>query len=270
MVINCQPNATALASVRLQPIRTFQIDAAEVRVLPDAPALARAAADEFSRMAFESVASQGRFTVALSGGSTPKAMFQLLASDHAQGHVLPWERIQIFFGDERNVPPDHADSNFRMASENLLSKVPIPATNVHRIEGELDAHAAAARYEATLRSVFNGSPESTPRFDLIFLGMGADGHTASLFPGSSSLTEAQALVCATWVEKFRSHRITFTFPLINAAARVVFVAGGADKTAMLRHVLRGDPSGHTYPSQRIRPTDGQLVWLVDEAAAGML
>jgi 6-phosphogluconolactonase len=267
---DCQHCAASLASARLQPTRTLQINGAEIRVLPDASALARAAADEFSRLAKESVAVRGRFTVALSGGSTPKAIFQLLATDHANGVALPWDRIQIFFGDERHVPPDHVDSNFRMANEHLLSKVPIPAGNVHRIEGEREAVEAATRYEAELRSTFTESAGSLPRFDLIFLGMGADGHTASLFPGSSALDEQRALVCATWVEKFRSHRITFTFPLINAAAHVLFVAGGADKTAMLRHVLHGDPSGQTYPSQRIRPTNGDLVWLVDEAAAQAL
>lgn len=255
----------------MQPTRTIQIDRAEVRVLPDAPALARAAADEFIRAAWEAISARGRFTVALSGGSTPKAMFTLLASDHAAGtSVLPWDKIQIFFGDERHVPPDHADSNFRMASENLLSKVPIPAANVHRIEGERDAADAAARYEAKLRDVLSAKAGAAPRFDLVMLGMGTDGHTASLFPRSSALKETLALVRATWVEKFHSHRITFTFPLINAAARVMFAAGGADKTAMLRHVLRGDPSGETYPAQQIRPANGCLVWLVDEAAAGAL
>ncbi|MBK8000017.1 MAG: 6-phosphogluconolactonase [Verrucomicrobia bacterium] len=247
------------------------MDAAEIRVLPDPAALARAAADEFSRLARESGATRGVFTVALSGGSTPKAIFNLLATDHASGaSPLPWDKIQIFFGDERHVPPDHADSNFRMANEHLLSKVPIPAANVHRIEGELDAPTAATRYETKLRHVFHTATSAMPRFDLIMLGMGTDGHTASLFPGSSALDETQSLVCATWVEKFNSHRITFTYPLINAAARVLFVAGGADKTAMLGHVLRGDPSGQTYPAQQIRPVNGQLVWLVDEAAAGML
>lgn len=262
---------TSLASARLQPTRTFQIDAAEIRVLPDSSALARATADEFIRAAHEAISARGQFTVAFSGGSTPKAVFTLLAGDHAAGtNVLPWDKIQIFFGDERHVPPDHADSNYRMANEAFLSKVPIPAANIHRIEGERDAHDAAARYEAKLRAVFSNATNATPRFDLVMLGMGADGHTASLFPGSSALREKQALVCATWVEKFHSHRITFTYALINAAARVMFVAGGADKTTMLRNVLRGDPSGQTYPSQQIRPANGRLVWLVDEAAANAL
>lgn len=267
---DCQRVAASLASARLQPTRTFQINAAEIRVLPDANALARAAADEFSRLARESVAARGRFTVALSGGSTPKAIFALLARDYANGHALPWGKIHIFFGDERHVPPDHADSNFRTANENLLSKVPIPAANVHRIEGERDAADAAARYEAGLRSTFGNSSGPVPRFDLIMLGMGADGHTASLFPGSTALHERQALVCATWVEKFQGRRITFTFPLINAAACVMFVAGGADKATMLRHVLRGDPSGQAYPAQQIRPANGRLLWLLDEASASAL
>ena len=240
-------------------------------MLPDATTLARAAADAFLHTARESIAATGRFTVALSGGSTPKAIFKLLAHDHATGaNVLSWDKVQIFFGDERHVPPDHPDSNYRMANETLLSKVPIPAGNVHRIEGELNAADAAARYESRLRSVFAIPGNATPQFDLVMLGMGSDGHTASLFAGSAALEERNALVCANWIEKFQSHRITFTFPLINAAAEVLFIAGGADKTTMLRHVLRGDPSGQSYPAQAVHPVNGRLNWLIDEAAAGRL
>ena len=255
----------------MQDTRIIKLPNAEVRVLPDTTTLARAAADAFLHAAREAVATAGRFTVALSGGSTPKAIFKLLADDHATGaNVLPWDKVQIFFGDERHVPPDHPDSNFRMANEALLSKVPIPAENIHRIEGKLNAADAAARCEARLRSIFAIPSNATPRFDLVMLGMGPDGHTASLFPGSSALHETHRLVCATWVEKFQSHRITFTFPLINAAAEVLFIAGGADKTTMLRNVLHGDPSGQAYPAQTIRPVNGRLIWFIDEAAAGQL
>jgi len=233
--------------------------------------LARAAAVEFLRAARHAIAATGRFTVALSGGSTPKAVFTLLAQDHVTGaNSLRWDKVQIFFGDERHVPPDHADSNYRMANESLLSKVPIPVENIHRIEGELNAADAAARYEARLRSVFGISARAVPRFDLVMLGMGPDGHTASLFPGSSALAEKNALVCAAWAEKFQAHRITLTFPAINAAAEVLFIAGGADKTTMLRNILHGDPSGQTYPAQTVHPANGRLTWLVDEAAAGLL
>ncbi len=240
-----------------------------MRILPDATALARAAADEFLRAAQDAIAATGRFTTALSGGSTPKAIFTLLAHDHATGaNMLPWDKVQVFFGDERHVPPDHPDSNFRMANEALLSKVPIPAENIHRIEGELNATEAAARYEGRLRSVFQISLSDKPRFDLVMLGMGSDGHTASLFAESAGLREENSLVCANWIEKFNSHRITFTFPTINAAAEILFVAGGADKAAMLRNVLLGD--SRNYPAQGIRPVNGRLIWLVDEAAASAL
>ena len=253
----------------MQDTRIIKLPNAEVRVLPDATTLARAAADAFLRAAREAIDATGRFTVALSGGSTPKAIFKLLADNHAAGaNMLPWDKVQLFFGDERHVPPDHPDSNFRMTNETLFSKVPVPAGNIHRIEGELNAVDAAARYEDRLRAAFAIPGNATPRFDLVMLGMGSDGHTASLFPGSTALQEKSKLVCATWIEKFQSHRITFTFPLINAAAEVLFVAGGPDKASMLRDVLRGDP--HVHPAQGIRPANGLLVWLVDKAAASAL
>jgi 6-phosphogluconolactonase len=252
-------------------VRLMRLPQAEVRVLPDAAALSRAAADEFQRAARAAVQGHGRFTVALSGGSTPKAIFSWLAVDDAQGrHKLPWDKSHVFFGDERHVPPDHPDSNFRMANQALLAKVPIPSANVHRVRVELEAARAAAEYEAELRSLFGARAGETPRFDLVMLGMGTDGHTASLFPDSAALQERAALVAANWVEKLQSHRITFTFPLLNAAAEVMFVAGGADKAQMLRHVLRGDPSGQRYPAQDVRPAAGRLLWLVDEAAARRL
>lgn len=240
-------------------------------MLPDSTLLARAAADAFLSAAREAIATTGRFTVALSGGSTPKAIFRLLADDHAAGaNHVQWNKVQIFFGDERHVPPNHPDSNFRMADETLLSKVPILPENIHRIEGELGAADAAGRYEVHLRSAFGILDDAAPRFDLVMLGMGADGHTASLFAGSAVLEERKALVSANWIEKFQSHRITLTFPTINAAAEVLFIAGGADKTTMLRNILHGDPSGQTYPAQMVQPVNGRLTWLTDEAAAGQL
>ena len=252
-------------------MRVISLPHAEVRVLPDNAALSRTAADEFLRAAHAAIEQRARFTVALSGGSTPKTIFGLLAADEANGRdKLPWDKIHVFFGDERHVPPDHPDSNYRMASEALLSKVPIPPANIHRVRAELDAARAAVEYESELTSVFDSRAGKVPRFDLILLGMGPDGHTASLFPGSTALQERAALVTANWVEKFKSHRITFTYPLLNAAGEVLFVAGGADKADMLRNVLRGDPSGQTYPAEDVRPTSGRLLWLVDEAAAGEL
>jgi 6-phosphogluconolactonase len=252
-------------------MRIIALPHAEVRVLPDNAALSRAAADEILRAARAALQEHGRFTVALSGGSTPRAIFARLAADAAAGRTqLPWDKVQVFFGDERHVPPDHPDSNYRMANEALLSKVPIPPANVHRIHAELEAARAAVEYEDELRRTFGSHAGEVPRFDLIMLGMGPDGHTASIFPGSAALRERTALVAANWVEKLNCHRITFTYPLLNAAAEVLFVAGGADKAGMLRHVLRGDPSGQKHPAQAVRPASGRLLWLVDEAAAGRL
>jgi 6-phosphogluconolactonase len=268
---DCIGGVAPIAWPRRHNMRTISLPHAEVHVLPDAVTLSRAAADEFLRAARTAIEKHARFTVALSGGSTPKAIFGLLAADNAVGRdKLPWDKIQIFFGDERHVRPDHPDSNYRMANEALLSKVPIPPANVHRIRAELDAARSAAEYENELRSAFGSRAGEIPRFDLIMLGMGPDGHTASLFPGSAALQESTDLVSANWVEKFNSHRITFTYPLLNAAAEVMFVAGGADKADMLRHVLRGDPSGQTYPARDVRPVSGRLLWLVDEAAASRL
>lgn len=163
----------------------------EVKIVPDNAALAHTAAQEFHRLAEAAVRARGRFSVALSGGNTPRAVYSLLAGEHRQ---LPWDGIHIFFGDERHVPPDDPDSNFRMASESLLSKVPIPQKNVHRIRAELDAEAAAKEYEQELREFFQLMDHGWPRFDLVLLGLGDDGHTASLFPGSKALTEASSRV----------------------------------------------------------------------------
>jgi 6-phosphogluconolactonase len=181
---------------------------------------------------------------------------------------LPWDRIQIFFGDERHVPPDHPDSNFRMATESLLSKVPIPEKNVHRIHAELDAEAAAAEYDQELRDFFHLSDEDWPRFDLILLGIGEDGHTASLFPGSKALTESSRRAVANWVEKFKTFRITLTFPVLNQAAEVVFLVSGAGKARILNEVLQ--PGAQKYPVQSVQPEDGRLLWLVDQDAASLL
>lgn len=205
---------------------------------------------------------------ALAGGSTPKAVYTLLAGGGRSGAgQLDWGKVHAFFGDERHVPPDHSDSNFRMANDALLAKVPI---HVHRVRAELDAATAASDYAAELKSAFALRSGDVPRFDLMMLGMGPDGHTASLFPGSAALEDRGALVAANWVEKFKAYRITLTFPVLNAAEEVLFTAGGADKAEMLRSVLRGDPAGQKYPAQLVRPTAGRLLWFVDEAAARLL
>jgi len=241
----------------------------EIKVVENLPALSRAGADEFSRCAREALSAHERFVVALSGGSTPKAVFSLLADDQKDpAKCLPWERIHLFFGDERHVPPTDKDSNYRMADESLLSKISIPPQNVHRIRAELDANVAASQYETALRDLFPPKPGEWPRFDLIMLGMGPDGHTASLFPGTAALNENSRWVVANWVEKLKTWRITFTFPLINHAAEVLFLVAGDDKSQVLKEVLQGKPG--VYPCQRVQPVNGRLLWIIDKAAARLL
>lgn len=239
----------------------------EIRVLPTAAALFQAAATEFATLASRAARTTEKFTVALSGGSTPRSLYALLASGSIPN--IPWEKTHFFFGDERHVPPDHPDSNFRMANEAMLSKVPVPAGNVFRIHAEeKDADAAARAYEQTLQNFFNLKPGEPPRFDLILLGLGPDGHTASLFPGSEALREKNRLVVANWVEKFNAYRITLTLPVLNHAARVMFLVSGPDKAAILREVLETPDAD--LPSQRVRPADGRLLWLLDRDAASQL
>jgi 6-phosphogluconolactonase len=238
-----------------------------IQILPTPGDLFHAAAGEFVRIGKAAIAAHGRYRVALSGGSTPKSLYSLLGAQHA---TFDWERTFLFFGDERHVPPDHPDSNYRMVNEALLMKIPIPAENVFRVQAENpDAATAALEYENDLRRFFALQSGEFPRFDLILLGMGPDGHTASLFPGSEGLKEQSRLVIANWVEKFNTHRLTFTFPVLNHAAEVVFVASGPDKADMVRQVLEGK---HTppYPSQQVQPIDGTLLWMLDEAASKQL
>ena len=241
----------------------------EVKVWLDALRLFRAAADEFTRVAREAVAARGRFSVALSGGTTPRSVYALLAEDDPRTR-LPWDKVHFFFGDERNVPPSNPDSNYRMAQEAMFSRISVPEGNIHRIEAELKAEDAADAYQQLLRSFFALKPGELPRFDLVLLGMGPDGHTASLFPGSTALAETSRLVAANWVEKFKAFRITLTFPVLNQAAEVLFLVSGADKAEMLRNVLRGDRSAATYPAQRVQPQSGRLLWYADQAAAARL
>lgn len=242
-----------------------------IEVLPTAADLFHAAAEEFIRAARTAIGAQGRFTVALSGGSTPKALYSLLASNYAS---FVWNRVFLFFGDERHVPPTDPESNYRMVNESLLTKIAIPPENVFRVLAENpDADAAASDYESRLRRFFEIRseirPPEFPRFDLILLGMGPDGHTASLFPDSAALDEQSRLVVANWVAKFNTHRITLTFPVLNRAAEVMFLASGADKAEMLRQVLEGKNTP-PLPSQRVQPSDGKLLWMLDEAAAAKL
>jgi 6-phosphogluconolactonase len=240
-----------------------------IQIVSNADELTRAAAAAFVERAARAVQARGIFSVALSGGTTPRSIYSLLASDASMRARVPWERTHFFWGDERHVPPDHADSNYRMACEAMLVKVPVPAANIHRIKGEYaDARSAADEYEADLREFFKLAPHELPRFDLVLLGMGQDGHTASLFPGTDALGERTRLVVANWVEKFKAFRITMTLPVLNNAASVIFFVSGAEKAAVLRDVLEGERG--RFPSQLIHPADGGLLWLVDAGAAGLL
>jgi len=241
----------------------------EIRTLTTPQELFAAAAEVVVGAATDAVAQRGRFTIALSGGSTPKSLFNLLATNART--VLPWERMFFFWGDERHVPTTDPDSNYRMAEETMLSKVPVPPGNVFRMAAENpDAAAVAEDYEKTLRKFFALEPGQVPVFDLILLGMGPDGHTASLFPGTAGLQEKSRLVIANWVEKMKTSRLTFTLPVLNAARCVTFLVSGTDKAAVLRTVLEGDVPAEQYPAMLVRPTDGKLIWLVDRAAASEL
>jgi len=241
----------------------------EIRKLTTPQDLFHAAAEEFIRAASEAVEKRGRFAVALAGGSTPKSLYALLAANASSS--LPWSQMFFFFGDERHVPPDHPDSNYRMANESLFSKAPIPPGNVFRMPTENpDADAVAAAYEQTLRNFFSTKPGEFPSFDLILLGMGPDGHTASLFPETAALEERSRLVVANWVEKLKTSRITLTLPVLNAARCVAFLVSGADKAPALHQVLEGDGPGEKYPSKLVQPERGKLIWFVDRAAASEL
>lgn len=241
----------------------------EIRVPTTPQELFEAAAEVVVHTAKNAVEQRGRFTIALSGGSTPKSLFNLLATNART--VLPWDRMFFFWGDERHVPPTDPESNYRMAEEAMLSKIPVAAGNVFRIPAENpDAAAAADAYEQTLRKFFQLGPGEIPIFDLILLGMGPDGHTASLFPGSAGLQEKSRLVIANWVDKLKTSRLTLTLPVLNAARCVAFLVSGTDKAAVLKTVLEEDAPAEQYPSKLIRPNNGKLIWLVDRAAASDL
>ena len=209
------------------------------------------------------------FALCLSGGSTPQPLYRRIAEPTVAAR-LPWSNVHWFWGDERFVPHDHPDSNYRMASETLLSRVPLPQRNVFRVNAELPASAAADDYDRQLREFFGVQSGAWPRFDLIMLGMGEDGHTASLFPGSAALQEQSRMVVANWVEKFHSNRITFTFPVLNHAAEVLFLVSGEGKSRVLREILERAPTDAGYPAAKVRPQDGRLLWIVDKAAAQLL
>ena len=240
-----------------------------IEVLDDATSLALRAADLFREEVRARLESAGRFTVALSGGSTPRRLYRILSS--ADGPPMPWERIHLFWGDERHLPPDHADSNYRMVKESLLNLAPIPESNIHRIPAERSSAEEAAReYEAELRRFFSPGSGAIPSLDLVLLGLGADGHTASLFPGSTLAADDEHLVTAGFIEAMNAHRISLTFPVINASGAVVFLVSGRSKAEPVKRILAEDPSAADLPAARVRPESGRLVWLLDHDAASLL
>ncbi len=242
---------------------------AQVVIAPDRAALARDAAGRFVAIANDATSARGRFSVALSGGATPRDLHTLLATPDLAKQV-DWSRVHVFWGDERAVPPDDPASNYRMAQETLLSRVPVPLGNVHRIKGELEPQVAAREYAVTLASYFHPHPGELPQFDLILLGMGANAHTASLFPGSALVNDTTDWVAAGYIEEVKMNRITLTVPVINAAEHILFMVAGEDKAATVRAVLRGEYRPADLPAQLIRPVSGALVWLLDRPAASKL
>ncbi len=241
----------------------------ERRVYANAEAVANAAADLFVALCGTAIAERGRFRVSLSGGSTPWRAYQLLASPERSSRIA-WDHVDIFWGDERYVPSDHRDSNFRRTSEALLQRVPLPDANIFRVPTEISPpEKAADAYERAIRECF-GVATGIPRFDLAFLGLGTNGHTASLFPGSRLLHETGRLVAADFVEEVDMWRITMTAPLLNAARTVAFLVAGAEKTQVLRDVVLGPRDIERLPAQLIQPVEGELLWIVDEAAAALV
>lgn len=239
-----------------------------VLVFPDAAAVAREAATRFVRLSRQFISSQGAFHAALAGGNTPREMYRLLAGSEFRGQVC-WEQVHLFWGDERPVPPDHPDSNYGMAWKELISRIPIPPAKVHRMEAEnADLGRAAEKYQETIRNFVACDSRGFPRFHLILLGLGPDGHTASLFPDSQVSQSTLRWVDAPFVEHLRARRITLTLPVLNAAHHLLFLVTGAEKAGMLRSVLEGT-GRHPLPAQWVRPKDGELVFLTD-AAAGRL
>lgn len=250
-----------MSSAGVAPVRKLKADHAAVLVFKDGPTLFAAATEEFFRTIEARIEESGVCNIALSGGSTPKTLYNLIAERAAKRNI-DWSAVHFFFGDERSVPPDHPDSNFGMVRSSLLKNGVIPAACVHRVMSENGAEQAAAQYDEEVRRHFGGDP----RFDLIFLGMGPDGHTASLFPGTQALQVSDRYVVANDVPQMKTQRITFTYPTIDAARHVLFLVSGADKQTMLKSLLVDKAP---LPANAVHPT-GTLEWYVDEPAASAL
>jgi 6-phosphogluconolactonase len=243
----------------------------EIRILADGAAIAKRAAQEFVQSAAEAARIKGSFNVALAGGSTPKALYSLLVNDPPLRSKVPWDKIHLFFGDERHVAPDHPDSNYRMASDVMISKSPLKPEQVMRIKGEYpDAEQAALEYEMALCEYFKLKAGEYPRFDLVLAGMGNEGHTLSLFPGTKALHADRRIAVRNWIGKLYTERITLTAPAASNAAHIIFMVTGADKAPALKAVLEGPFEPEQLPAQLLQPQNGKLLWLVDTAAGSML
>ena len=249
----------------------IKTDGFHLKIANDLAEISRIAAGAIERLADRPATGANPITIALSGGSTPRGLHGLLAGDPAIRDRLPWHHLHFFWGDERHVPSDHPQSNYRMAHESLFSLAPVPRENIHRVPvEEPDAAVAAEKYERELRTFFGLDVGQLPRFDCILLGMGSDGHTASLFPHTEALHESNRLVVANWVDKFKAYRLTLTVPVLNHADLVVFLVSGHEKAEALKEVLQGDRQPNRFPAQLIRPDPGKLLWIVDRAAARLL
>jgi len=243
----------------------------KIKIVADAEAMCKAVAETLVQHIGKTLQAHDVYSIALSGGSTPRRLYTLLVDDPRLSGQIPWERVHFFWGDERHVTPDHPESNYRMAFEAMLSRAPIPPANIHRMRAEeSDASKAAEDYAHDIRRFFGITNGEMPRFNCVLLGMGSDGHTASLFPGSPSLNEKKRLVMANWIEKFNAYRITLTVPVFNNADLILFLVSGGEKAGALKTVLEGDDELDRYPAQLIQPSRGALIWILDRSAAGGL
>jgi len=242
----------------------------EIRVFQNLEELSQAAAARFAEITAQPRSDNRPFSIALSGGHTPKHLYELLATQEFSSRI-PWSNVHLFQVDERCVPPTGTESNYRMIREAMLDEIPLPSGHFHRMTAEQpDRDAAARSYARELQTIAAESSAKWPRLDLIFLGLGEDGHTASLFPSSAALEEEKLAVCPNWIEKLGMWRLTLTYPVLNAAARIIFLVAGAEKAEIVRRILRSPQGTPLYPAQRVKPSNGTVTWFLDEAAAQFL
>lgn len=243
----------------------------KVEIFDTPEELSRRAAQLFAEASRRAIGERGHFTAALAGGSTPKGLYKILADENDEFRAgVGWKKVFIFFGDERNVPPNDEQSNYKMAHEVFLSNVPLPRQNIFRIKGELSAKDAAEDYSKTIRRFFKLDDDELPRFDLILLGLGDDAHTASIFPHTSAAENPQDIAAAVNVRKLQTERVTLTAKTINQAREILFLVSGEAKASALKNVLEGEFQPEEFPAQLIKPTDGELIWLTERGAASLL